>query len=169
MIQLAYRMADSEDLEAVFDLVTGAIENMMSRGIVQWDALYPDKEILREDIAQKQLHVGMLDGQIAVIYVLNQECDEEYSTGQWQREQEPYSVIHRLCVNPAFWNRGIAGMTMRHIEQEVLEEGNTAIRLDVFSQNPYALKLYHSLGYAKVGEVHWRMGEFYLMEKYLER
>lgn len=42
-----------------------------------------------------------------------------------------------------------------------------AIRLDVFSQNPFALKLYEKCGYAKTGTVNWRKGIFYLMEKYL--
>ena len=166
-MQIEYRIAGMEDLEEIFTLVTGAIHTMNEQGIFQWDELYPDKTILREDIAKEQLRVGAVEGQIAVIYVLNQECDEAYQTGRWMHEKEPFYVIHRLCVNPAFQNRGVAGSTMLHVEQELLAMGITAIRLDVFSRNPYALKLYDSLGYTKVGEAHWRMGEFYLMEKYL--
>ncbi|MDP4147194.1 MAG: GNAT family N-acetyltransferase, partial [Bacillota bacterium] len=39
--------------------------------------------------------------------------------------------------------------------------------LDVFSLNPFALKMYYKQGYIKVGEVNWRKGKFYLMEKKL--
>ena len=166
-MQIEYRIAGMEDLEKIFTLVTGAIHTMDEQGIFQWDELYPDKTILREDIAKEQLRVGAVEGQIAVIYVLNQECDEAYQTGRWMHQKEPFYVIHRLCVNPAFQNKGVAGSTMLHIEQELLAMGITAIRLDVFSQNPYALKLYDSLGCTRVGEAHWRMGEFFLMEKCL--
>lgn len=56
---------------------------------------------------------------------------------------------------------------MRHIEQQVKKEGARAIRLDTFTQNPYAVSMYEGLGYAKRGYANWRKGSFYLMEKKL--
>lgn len=56
---------------------------------------------------------------------------------------------------------------MHFIETSVKEKGIEAVRLDVFSQNPYALRLYQKCGYQEVGTVQWRKGIFYLMEKYL--
>ena len=47
------------------------------------------------------------------------------------------------------------------------EGGKRAIRLDAFSKNPFALKMYIALGYTVVGEARWRKGLFYLMEKVL--
>lgn len=52
------------------------------------------------------------------------------------------------------------------MEEELNAIGIHSIRLDVFSQNPHALKLYDSMGYARTGYADWRMGRFYLMEKY---
>lgn len=167
-MQINYRIADLADLEEIFGLVTKAIETMDEQGIFQWDELYPDREILQEDILKKELYVGIIDKQIAVIYVLNQECDEEYKNGKWKFGDKPFCVIHRLCVNPVFQNKGVAGKVMLHIEQEVLLREIAVIRLDAFTQNPHALKLYEHLGYSKVGDVHWRKGRFYLMEKYLD-
>ena len=46
--------------------------------------------------------------------------------------------------------------------------GYDAIRLDVFSLNPYARRLYEKNGFIKRGHAHWHMGEFYLMEKILK-
>lgn len=40
-----------------------------------------------------------------------------------------------------------------------------SVRLDVFSKNPYAIRLYENNSYEKRGNVCWRKGEFYLMEK----
>ena len=59
-------------------------------------------------------------------------------------------------------------MTMDFIEKVLMEKGIEAIRLDVFSKNPYALKLYEQCGFRKTGEANWRKGKFYLMEKYLK-
>ncbi|MOA35168.1 hypothetical protein D3C78_1565980 [compost metagenome] len=53
------------------------------------------------------------------------------------------------------------------IEDLVKQMGLETIRLDAFSQNPYALRMYEKLHYRTVGEVQWRKGLFYLMEKKL--
>lgn len=76
-------------------------------------------------------------------------------------------MIHRLCVNPKFQKRGIGTRTLQYIENQVKDQGIETIRLDVFTLNPYALRLYEKLGYNKVGYANWRKGRFQLMEKRL--
>lgn len=166
-MQIDYRIACLEDLPEICGLVQAATDNMIQQNIFQWDELYPKEEILREDICKKQLYIGVIDEQIAVIYVLNQEYDAEYKNGKWKYGDKEFCVIHRLCVNPFFQNKGVGRSTLQHIEKEVLMKGVHAIRLDAFTENPYALRLYRSLGYSEVGYVHWRKGRFCLMEKYL--
>ena len=56
---------------------------------------------------------------------------------------------------------------MDFLEQSVLDRGLRAIRLDAFSLNPAALKLYESRGYERAGEIQFRKGLFYLYEKRL--
>lgn len=68
-------------------------------------------------------------------------------------------------MNPIFQNKGIAKSTLFYIEKQLKEIGIHVIRLDVFSDNPFALRLYNSLGYSKVGHADWRKGKFFLMEK----
>lgn len=97
---------------------------------------------------------------------MNQDCDEQYRNGNWKHVGEPYYVVHRMCVHPAFQNQGIARRTLLHIEEQLAGWGIHAIRLDAFSENPYALRLYEHMGYDKVGCADWRKGRFYLMEKY---
>lgn len=166
-MQVEYRTGCLEDLEEIWNLVQSAVNRMIQQNILQWDEIYPDEEVLRQDIEKKQLYVGTYDGQIAVIYVLNQECEAEYKNGKWKYEDKPFCVVHRLCVNPMFQNKGIGRAAMLHIEKEVAATGIFAIRLDAFTENPFALKLYDSLGYSRVGYADWRKGRFYLMEKYL--
>ena len=164
-MDITYRIAALPDLDEVWSFVHNVINNMISQNILQWDELYPDKEILREDILKGQLRLGIVHEQIATIYVINQECEDEYKYGKWKYEDISCCVIHRLCVNPTFQNIGIGRITMLYIEKEVQSMGMQAIRLDAFLQNLPALKLYNNLGYARVGEVDWRKGRFYLLEK----
>lgn len=147
------------------DMFTGAINEMNKNGINQWDNIYPDRNILEDDIVKKQLYIGLAETTVVSAYVLNQQCDEQYVNGTWKYPNSTYYVIHRLCVNPIFQNKRIGTLTMLHIENEIGKMGIDTIRLDAFTLNPYAVKLYEKLGYSKVGFAHWRKGKFYLMEK----
>lgn len=166
-MNLSYRKGTKDDLNAIDILVADAIKQMENQGIMQWDEIYPTHEVFTQDIEAGNLYVGCDEGKLAVVYVLNQESDEAYKTGNWKDESKPFHIIHRLCVNPNYQHQGIAGRTMAQIEADTKESGLEAIRLDVFTQNPYALRLYDRCGYQTVGKVRWRKGEFYLMEKYL--
>ena len=163
---LHYRKATVNDLEEIYALVSHAIDEMIEHDILQWDEIYPTKEDFRVDINKNQLHVGMTNGRIAVVYALNQESDKEYENGSWKYPDKSYYVVHRLCVHPDFQNQGIARHTLLHIETDLSKMNIHAIRLDAFSDNPFSLKLYDSLDYSRVGYADWRKGRFYLMEKY---
>lgn len=163
---LQFRKATERDIGEIVAMIHAAIDVMEEKGIFQWDDLYPAKEDFLNDAGQGQLYVGLVNRQIAVVYVLNQESDPAYENGKWKYQDAPFFVVHRFCVNPTFQNQGIAKATLQHIEKQVTEAGVHAIRLDVFSKNPLALKLYHSLGYSPVGYADWRKGRLILMEKY---
>ena len=162
---MEFRLAENNDIDRVFNIYSKAIEEMEKHNINQWDNLYPDKEILQEDIDKKELYICELEGEIACAYVLNSEYDEDYEKGKWHYKDASFNVIHRLCVNPKFQNKGIAGKAIKYIEEVLKNKGIESIRLDVYSLNPFALRLYEKAGYKKTGNAHWRKGEFYLMEK----
>lgn len=166
-MEIEYRAATIDDLNKIFQLVCNAIKQMESDNIYQWDNIYPAKEDFENDIKANQLYVGIVNGEIAVVYALNKEFDDEYKNGKWQCITEKFYVVHRLCVSPDFQKQGVAHTTLMHIETELKSIGADSIRLDVFSKNPYSLKLYNKNGYEKVGVANWRKGQFYLMEKIL--
>lgn len=166
-LNIDFRQGKMEDLTEIVELVKAAIVHMESCDIRQWDEIYPTAEDFVSDISEGQLFVGTVNGNIVVTYTLSSLSDEAYSNGTWRMPEKSYIVLHRLCVHPNVQNLGIAQRTMRHIEQQVIRLGIDAIRLDVYSQNPFAMKLYQRCGYAEVGTAIWRKGMFYLMEKYL--
>ncbi len=164
---MTFRSAEENDTEAVCNVVKSAIAKMEAERIFQWDEMYPTREDIAEDIRKNDLSIGLLGGDIAVIYTVNDECDEQYKYGAWKYPNCKYRILHRICVDPKYQNRGIANRTLKHIENELRELGIEALRLDVYSKNPYALSLYHNNGYEKVGIAQWRKGTFLLMEKRL--
>lgn len=166
-MEIKYRPAEESDIDAICSLVGRAIDFMEEKQIFQWDKEYPSREVFAEDISKCELFVGTLDGDIAVLYTINRECDSEYDKCCWKYTDCEYRIIHRLCVDPNYQNRGIAKNTLKHIEVELKNSNVEAIRLDVFSNNPSALALYLNSGYEKAGFADWRMGKFFLMEKHL--
>jgi len=160
-----YRLGTVDDLNEIYGLISDAIQLMEKQGIHQWDEFYPTKEVLLDDINSHTLYVAVKDEKIVAIYVLNQECDEEYHTCEWHNPDESACIIHRLCVSANDQNKGIGSMLLAHIEDQVKSMGYSSIRLDVFSENPHAIQLYKKNGYEKRGHADWRKGRFYLMEK----
>ena len=164
---MEFSFACRDDLPEIVSLFGEATRHMDSIGIHQWDTIYPARQILLEDIEQGVLQIGTLDGQIAVVFVLDECAEADYEEADWSTHPERIIVLHRLCVHPAFQGRGVARVAMDYLEQEVRERGISTIRLDAFSQNPTALRLYESRGYHKAGEITYRKGLFYLYEKLL--
>ncbi|MDY5219030.1 MAG: GNAT family N-acetyltransferase [Eubacteriales bacterium] len=167
-MEMEFRTATIDDLDALVALYGAATQDMLRQGIDQWDEYYPDREILTEDVESGDMTLGLLDGEPACAWVVNREYEPEYVSGAWEHTGGDFCVLHRLCVNPELQGRGLARQAMARMEKNAREQGFDSVRLDVFSQNLHAQRLYERLGYKRTGEVRFRKGIFYLMEKGLE-
>jgi ribosomal protein S18 acetylase RimI-like enzyme len=164
---MEFSYALSDDYSELIALYRAAIARMNEQNIPQWDEIYPSAEVLQADVSSGQMQIGRLNGRIAVAFLLEECSEEDYEKAEWRYQDPRFIVLHRLCVYPAFQGQGVARQTMDFLEQAVLNRGLHAIRLDAFSLNPTALKLYESRGYEKAGEIRFRKGLFYLYEKRL--
>ena len=113
------------------------------------------------------MYIGKEGQKIAVCFTLSEECDEEYKNGNWKWPNARFNVIHRICVNPEFQNRGIAAKTLDYIEKLSKSQEYETIRLDCYTLNPYSQKLYNKAGYSVTGYADWRKGRLELREKKL--
>jgi ribosomal protein S18 acetylase RimI-like enzyme len=159
--------AEKEDLKEIVALYKEVITNMIRNNLFQWDDLYPNEELLTEDIELGELYLLRREDQIISCVVLNEEQDEEYLTGNWSFTNGKFIVIHRLCVHPNVQGEGLGKKMVQLAENLARTKGYTIVRLDAFSQNIKARHLYESLGYTYAGEVTFRKGQFYLLEKEL--
>ena len=166
-MELEFRRAGTDDLDELVALYGAAAQDMREKGIDQWDEYYPDREILAEDVESGDMTLGLLDGRLACAWVVNREYEPEYELGAWEHTEGDFCVLHRLCVNPEMQGRGLARQAMARMEKNARDQGFDSVRLDVFSQNLHAQRLYERLGYRRTGEVRFRKGIFYLMEKKL--
>lgn len=164
---MTVRKATKDDVIQIFAFVQKAVARMIEQGIPQWDEIYPIVDDFAEDAEKNHLYVAEVEGKAAACFTLNKDCDEEYKNGEWTYTGPDFLVIHRLCVNPEFQNRGVGSKVCLEIEKVALAAGMKSLKLDCFTQNPYSQKMYNKLGYKTVGYADWRKGRFILMEKLL--
>lgn len=164
---IKYRLGKLEDIETITVLIQEAIKEMEKHDIYQWDGLYPTAEDFAADIKKENLYVAEENGKIIALYVISGESNEAYNNAEWKYPRETSLVIHRFCVSPGFQNRGIGKKMLNKIESQIKSMGYDSVRLDVFTKNPYAQKLYRNNGYEVRGFAEWRKGRFDLMEKKL--
>ena len=156
-----------DDLKYICSLISAAIETMEEQGIHQWDEVYPTREDFANDISNGTLYTVTEGGRLIAIYTISTEYDPEYLKADWECNGETACIIHRLCVSPEVQNRGIGKNVLSHIENQLQNTGFKFVRLDVFSENPYAISMYENSGYVRCGYADWRKGRFWLMEKKL--
>ena len=164
---MEYRLGKIEDLDDICELITSAVDTMEKQGIHQWDERYPIREDFEADIQSNTLYTVIRDGVLVGVYVISRECDGEYDSCKWESEDATACILHRLCVSPEIQNQGIGRQILNHLEEQTRNFGFGSVRLDVFSENPYAIRLYEKNGYIRRGYADWRKGRFWLMEKNL--
>ena len=159
--------ASEQHLTEILRLCSDCSQIMKSKCIDQWDEVYPNKEIFQNDITNNSLYIALIENSKEIIgcIVLNEYQDPEYKDIEWSFNQGKIAVIHRLMVHPKFEGKGIAGNLIKFIEELAKENGYTALRLDVFTQNLRSINFYKRHGYKISGSVNFRKGEFLCCEK----
>jgi ribosomal protein S18 acetylase RimI-like enzyme len=167
-LDLSVRCASEADLLGVMPLVQACIAAMRRSGIDQWDDIYPALDRFSGDVAAHTLYIAAAgDRDHAGIFTVDGNQELEYAAVAWTLHDERVGVVHRLMVHPDFHGRGVVRTLMTHAERVAVQAGFKVLRLDAFSLNPAALRLYRGLGYHEAGEVLFRKGVFRCFEKRL--
>ncbi len=161
------RQLENEDLDRAFQIITDCRNYMYSIGIPQWTEHYPTLETIQKDIGKKEAFGYFHEKILAGIIIINDHQDVQYLEINWKFKDGKIGVIHRLAVDPKFQKMGIAAALMVHAEKYFKENLYASIRLDAFSMNEIALKMYDNLNYQRRGEVYFPFRErsFWCFEK----
>jgi ribosomal protein S18 acetylase RimI-like enzyme len=158
------KLLNINNLNEVMIIIKNVIADMNEKGINQWDDVYPNMEIITNDI-ESNTAFGYFDENMLVGYIaLNENYSPEYDLLNWKSSGNPL-IIHRLSVAPQNQGKGIAKKCIRFAEEYAKKYNFKSIRLDAFSDNPGALRLYENLNYEKAGTITFRKGIFVCFEK----
>lgn len=143
---------DIDDMLRIFDYARNFMANTGNPN--QWEASYPSREILLNDIKNGGSHVVTDDDdQIHGTFMYKIGEDDTYKIiedGEWLNN-ETYGVIHRIA------NDGqIKGMLK--FVTDYCQERCSNIRIDTHHDNSVMLHLLEKLGYKRCGIIYCRDG-----------
>jgi ribosomal protein S18 acetylase RimI-like enzyme len=148
----AIRRATTIDVDDVWSVVHEAAQALHARGIHQWHQNYPTRDTVEADVRDARLFALDRDGRIDAVVTLNYEQDPLWDTLPWRIAGRAL-VVHRLCVRPSAQRAGLGGRLMSFAETIADVEHAQCIRLDAYSENSDALRLYEGRGYHRVGSL----------------
>jgi ribosomal protein S18 acetylase RimI-like enzyme len=147
--------AIDNDLEILHSITKSCGNNLIEKGIFQWNELYPSKAILKKDIELQQIWKLVVNREIVGIIVLTEIEDLEYKSVKWLTKTKPNLYIHRLAVNPKHQGKGYAQQLMDFAENYAKENAYSSIRLDTFSQNKRNQQFYEKRNYVKLESIYF--------------
>lgn len=165
------KLAEPHEIDTIMDMYKRAIQRMLANGIDQWDETYPSREGMVIDLDDKEFY-WFLDDECRPVggVILNEYQEEAWDPDAWTCADDRPLCVHRLVIDPKFQGQGCAVRLMVAIDQHTRDNGYKSIRLDTYTGNPIAFRLYPRCGYAQRGEFssEFRPLPYALFEKVLE-
>jgi ribosomal protein S18 acetylase RimI-like enzyme len=152
-MKIAFFLAKVEHIDAVVDIITQCQDELTTRGILQWDALYPNRTFFEQAVSEGSLFV-MVEGEVVVaVAVLDERQATEWDAVVWQNVAGRNLVVHSFAVLPSSQGKGYGTTMLGFCETFAREAGYTDLRLDAFSENEAALRFYARHGYLFQGAI----------------
>ncbi|SDI49363.1 GNAT family N-acetyltransferase [Natribacillus halophilus] len=164
------RQASNEDIEAIMAIASKAVQVMNAEGSDQWNESYPTVEHFLQDIEEHTLFVMENDQRTVGFITIDQDIPQRFEHLSWSYPDHEAGTFHRLAVDPAVRNIGVAAELIRFAEAKCQDEGLKAMKIDTYALNKKARHLFERLGYNLVGYSRGgtdRTQPFYYYEKVL--
>jgi ribosomal protein S18 acetylase RimI-like enzyme len=146
------RLAQPADISFIMQLIASVVPVMRASGNFQWDDNYPNAQVFENDIAENQLWLADIDGNVAGVAAITTDQSPEYAEAGLDITQTAV-VVHRLAVNPLYQGKGVAAKLLMQAETEALLRGIDFLRIDTNTANQATQKLFPKLGYKYAGEI----------------
>ncbi|MFK9093479.1 GNAT family N-acetyltransferase [Bacillus salipaludis] len=141
------------ELKAVIRFYAEITADLRRKGINQWDRFYPNRFIVKSDIIKGHLFGLSTDKKIIGAVAVDTNESKKYRELKWEDEDGKPLMIHRLAVHPDYQGKGYGKQLLQFAEDYSLRNGFSSIRLDVFSLNSGAVKMYEQAGYQERGMI----------------
>lgn len=156
------KKANKEDIEEIFKIY----QSLIGTSGCTWSEDYPLLEDVQGDIKKNSTYI-IVENDIIVAVASAGEDDEFKDIPVWNKNIKKFYDLHRVAVRKEFQNRGIAKILIKHIEEQVKNEGVDGIRFLASKTNPKALAVYNKLGYTVCGEIYMYDVDWWCYEKML--
>ena len=160
-----FRLASTEEINYINSMFNAVKAKGKIDGTSDWDENYPKREIVEEDIKNKDLYILEDQDKIIASISLVEEEPEEFKDLGWERVRSCFLV--RLCVAPEYQGKGIGEQMMKSISIVAKEKGYKSTHHLAADVNKAANKLYRRMGYKELGLVHAYGTDFIAYEKIL--
>lgn len=155
---LSFRAAAEADAAAVLALYRAA-----SRvGDTEWDEEYPNAQTIDFDLSANGLYV-LCDGEQIVGAVSRIDWPELDAMPIWSPCKEPAGLA-RLCVHPEYRGQGLGQVLVEEIRRVVKAQGFDMTHHMASQHMEAPLRIYRSMGFRQVGEIHMFDTEYYGFE-----
>lgn len=149
-----HKVAES-DTRRVGEIYHHCALHMNEKGLFNWTEEYPT---VKEAVVDQERGVlyGIYEDTILMgVITLDQRPASEYAAVHWEYAMEDSLCIHRIAVDPPFRRKGAASKLLRFAEQYACEQGLRALRIDSFSRNKRAVRLYQRRGFIIRGDIYY--------------
>lgn len=148
------RAAKLDDLKEVMALYKECTVKMNQNGLFNWYDSYPDLETISRDIETETLYILETDHIYGAV-ALNDDQPPEYVNINWEYQEEPYLVVHRLAISPDQQGKGYGIKLMEFAEELAASSACPSIRMDVYTINTPGRSLYKKLHYKELNEFYF--------------
>ncbi|WP_040208720.1 GNAT family N-acetyltransferase [Neobacillus jeddahensis] len=160
-----------EKKKKVHRLYSDITSDLKKKGIHQWDCFYPNRFVINSDIKLGHLFGILIDNQVIGVIVLDTNENKQFQSLKWMDERGRPLMIHRLGIHPLYQGRGYGKKLLGFAGEYAISNGFSSMRLDVFSGNKGALKMYEHAGFQERGEICYpfRSAPYICFEKIVTR
>ncbi|WP_335571210.1 GNAT family N-acetyltransferase [Neobacillus vireti] len=144
-----------KELKEVLQFYREISSDLRKKRIHQWDRYYPNRFIIKADLKKGNLYGILSDKKLIGAVVVDTNQSKKYQELNWEDREGNPLVIHRLAVHPLNQGKGYGKQLLQFAEEYAVINGYTGIRLDVFSVNDGAVKMYERAGYQERGNVRY--------------
>ena len=150
---LKMTLAGMDDFGRIEKLYGDCIADLNKKGIHQWDERYPNTATITDGIHSGCQYLFEEEHALIGSIILNQIQSEQWNSMPWKYALGKVLIMHTLAIDPAVQGKGYGQSALDACIAFGVDNGYAAMRLDVFSENPAAIRLYEKNGFERVGEV----------------
>lgn len=121
-------------------------------GPAGWNREYPNLETVEFDLARNCLFV-MKDEREEIAAAASVDDDPAAEAlDLWSPELRPSVMVSRICVRRDMQNRGLAGVILSYVMDELEKRGKRGVHLLIHEGNDAAMRSYAHLSFKVIGE-----------------